>query len=181
MSTHSGPSPTTNTSAVRNTVGRGKEKLQENPNKPASDAAFREFCDKNYNQLLPILAEKMHQEKVQQERRDAGKRLGRKDARSVSRSPEPRHGQSRSPRRKDSKREKVFRRLEKGVFHRLGDKEKGMSAYSGSSRRQSHHSSREDTESYYQSSCSRVPARGERSPLLRGIRMSESEDSTGGH
>ncbi|GJV58795.1 hypothetical protein Tco_1464895 [Tanacetum coccineum] len=59
MSTHSGPSPTTNTSAVRNTVGRGKEKSQENPNEPASDAALREFCDKNYNQLLPILAEKM--------------------------------------------------------------------------------------------------------------------------
>ncbi|GKE64644.1 hypothetical protein Tco_1518805, partial [Tanacetum coccineum] len=155
MSTHSGPSPTTNTSAVRNMVGRGKEKSQEDPNEPASDAALREFCDKNYNQLLPILAEKMHQEKVQQERRDAGKRLGRKDARSVSRSPEPRRGQSRSPRRKDPKRETVFRRLEKGVFHRLGDKEKGMSAHSGNSRRQSYHSSRRDTESYYQSSCSR--------------------------
>ncbi|GJW35952.1 reverse transcriptase domain-containing protein [Tanacetum coccineum] len=33
---------------------------------------------------------------------------------------------------------------------RLGDKEKGMSAYSSSSRRQSHHSSHEDIESYYQ-------------------------------
>ncbi|GJV28068.1 reverse transcriptase domain-containing protein [Tanacetum coccineum] len=49
----------------------------------------------------------------------------------------------------------MFRRLEKGVFHRLGDKEKGMSAYSDSSRRQSYHSSRGDTESYYQNSCSR--------------------------
>ncbi|GJW92400.1 reverse transcriptase domain-containing protein [Tanacetum coccineum] len=111
MSTHSGPSPTTNTSAVRNTMGRGKEKSQENPNEPASDAALREFCDKNYNQLLPILAEKMHQEKVQQEklkavkarlnfeevsqysesgvpsrRGDVKKRLRPKDARSMSRS-----------------------------------------------------------------------------------------------
>ncbi|GJT57761.1 hypothetical protein Tco_0992815 [Tanacetum coccineum] len=68
MSTHSGPSPTTNTSAVPNTVGRGKQKSKENPNEPASDAALREFYDKNYNQLLPILAEKMHQEKVQQEK-----------------------------------------------------------------------------------------------------------------
>ncbi|GKA71000.1 reverse transcriptase domain-containing protein [Tanacetum coccineum] len=110
MSTRSGSSPTTITSVVRNTVGRGKEKSQENPNEPASDAALREFCDKNYNQLLPILAEKMHQEKVQQEklkavkarlnfeetsqysesgapsrRRDIGKRLGPKDARSMSR------------------------------------------------------------------------------------------------
>ncbi|GJT96996.1 hypothetical protein Tco_1092514 [Tanacetum coccineum] len=134
--------------------------------------------DKNYNQLLPILAEKMHQEKVKQEklkavkarlnfeetsqhsesgatsrRRDVRKRLGPKDARSMSRSPEPKR--ARSPRRKDPEKETVFRRLEKGVFHRLGDKEKGMSAYSGSSRRQSYHSSRGDTESYYQSSRSR--------------------------
>ncbi|GJZ24607.1 reverse transcriptase domain-containing protein [Tanacetum coccineum] len=81
--------------------------------------------------------------------------LGPKDARSVSRSLEPRRDRSRSPRRKDPERETVFRRLEKGVFHRLGDKEKGMSAYSDISRRQSHHSSRGDTESYYQSSRSR--------------------------
>ncbi|GKA97454.1 hypothetical protein Tco_0825348 [Tanacetum coccineum] len=73
MSTRSGPSPTTNTSAVRNTVGKGKEKSQENPNKPASDVALREFYDKNYNQLLPILVEKMHQEKVQQEKLKAVK------------------------------------------------------------------------------------------------------------
>ncbi|GKD87698.1 reverse transcriptase domain-containing protein [Tanacetum coccineum] len=212
MSTHSGPSPTTNTSAVRNTVGRGKEKSQENPNEPASDAALREFCDKNYNQLLPILAEKMHQEKVQQEklkavkarlnfeetsqysksgepsrRRDVRKRLGPKNARSMSRSPEPRRDRSRSPRRKDPERETVFRRLEKGVFHRLGDKEKGMSAYSGSSRRQSHHSSRGDTESYYQSSHSRgtepTPKRyhDRKAYSRKGGRMSESEDSAGGH
>ncbi|GJQ96258.1 reverse transcriptase domain-containing protein [Tanacetum coccineum] len=192
MSTHYGPSPTTNTFAVRITVGRGKENSQENPNEPASDAALREFCDKNYNQLLPILAEKMHQEKVQQEklkavkahpifeetsqhsksgapsrRRDVRKRLGPKDAHSMSRSPEP--------------------RLEKGVFHRLGDKEKGMSAYSGSSRRQSYHSSRGDTESYYQSSRSRgtepAPKRhhDRKAYSRKGGRMSESEDSAGGH
>ncbi|GJX09713.1 reverse transcriptase domain-containing protein [Tanacetum coccineum] len=212
MITHYGPSPTTNTSAVRNTVGRGKEKSQENPNEPASDAALREFCDKNYNQLLPILAEKMHQEKVQQEklkavkarlnfeetsqysesgapsrRRDVRKRLGPKDAHSMSRSPEPRRDRSRSPRRKDPERETVFRRLEKGVFHRLGDKEKGMSAYSGSSRRQSYHSSRGDTESYYQSSRSRgtepAPKRhhDRKAYSRKGGRMSESEDSAGGH
>ncbi|GKE42971.1 hypothetical protein Tco_1470255 [Tanacetum coccineum] len=212
MSTHSGPSPTTNTSAVRNTVGRGKEKSQENPNEPASDAALREFYDKNYNQLLPIFAEKMHQEKVQQEklkavkarlnfeetsqysesgapsrRRDVKKRLGPKDARSMSRNPEPRRDQSRSPRRKDPERETVFRRLEKGVFHMLGDKEKGMSTYSGSSRRQSYHSSRGDIESYYQSSRSRgmepAPKRhhDRKAYSRRGGRMSESEDSAGGH
>ncbi|GJV88935.1 reverse transcriptase domain-containing protein [Tanacetum coccineum] len=212
MRTHSDPSPTTNTSAVRNTVGKGKEKSQENPNEPASDAALREFCDKNYNQLLPILAEKMHQEKVQQEklkavkahlnfeetsqhfksgapskRRDVRKRLGPKDARSMSRSPEPRRDRSRSPRRKDPERETVFKRLEKGVFHRLGDKEKGMSAHSDNSRRQSYHNSRRDTESYYQSSRSRgtepAPKRhhDRKAYSRKGGRMSESEDSAGGH
>ncbi|GKE35494.1 hypothetical protein Tco_1454816, partial [Tanacetum coccineum] len=68
-----------------------------------------EYCDKHYNQLLPILAEKMHQEKVHQEKlkavkarlnfeevsqhselgapsrsRDLSKRLGSKRVRSVS-------------------------------------------------------------------------------------------------
>ncbi|GJZ29002.1 hypothetical protein Tco_0573649 [Tanacetum coccineum] len=154
----------------------------------------------------------MHQEKVQQEklkavkarlnfeeasqysesgapsrRGDVRRRLGPKDARSMSRSPEPRHDRSRSPRRKDPKRETVFRRLEKGVFHRLCDKEKGMSAYSGSSRRQSHHSSREDTESYYQNSRSRgmepAPKRhhDRKACSRKGGRMSESEDSAGEH
>ncbi|GJV40648.1 hypothetical protein Tco_1419088 [Tanacetum coccineum] len=124
-----------------------KRNHKKTPKEPASDIALREFCDKNYNQLLPILAEKMHQEKVQQEklkavkarlnfeetsqyfesgapsrRRDVGKRLGPKGARSMSRSPEPRRNRSRSPRRKDPERETVFRRLEKGVFHMLGDK-----------------------------------------------------------
>nr|GEU54827.1 reverse transcriptase domain-containing protein [Tanacetum cinerariifolium] len=56
------------TSAVRNTVGRGNEQVTKNSDKPASDAALREYCDKYYHQLLPIIAEKVHQEKVQQEK-----------------------------------------------------------------------------------------------------------------
>ncbi|GJR21985.1 reverse transcriptase domain-containing protein [Tanacetum coccineum] len=181
MSTHFGPSPAINTSAVRNTVGRGKEKSQENLNEPVYDAALREFRDKNYNQLLPILAKKMHQEKVQQEklkaikarlnfeetsqysesgapsrRRGIRKRLRPKDARRMSRSPEPRRYRSRSPRRKDTERETVFTRLEKGVFHRLGDKEKGTEPAP-----KRHH----DRKAYSR----------------KGGRMSESEDSAGGH
>ncbi|GKC00519.1 reverse transcriptase domain-containing protein, partial [Tanacetum coccineum] len=186
MSTRSGPSPTTNTSVVRNTMGRRKEKSQENPNEPASDAALREFCDKNYNQLLSILTKKMHQEKGTS-RKERRNRLRPKDAHSISRSPEPRHDRSRSPRRKDPKRETMFRRLEKGTFHRLGDKEKGMSAYSGNSRHQSRHSSCRDTESYYQNSRSRgtEPAlkrhHDRKACSRKGGRMSESEDSAGEH
>ncbi|GJW97526.1 hypothetical protein Tco_0179334 [Tanacetum coccineum] len=134
MSTHSGPSPTAPTSAVRNTVGKGKEISKENLNGPASDAALREYCNKHYNQLLPILAEKIHQEKVQQEnpkavkarlnfdevsqhsesgtpskRRDLRKRLGSKYVRSVSGSPEPRRDRSESLRKRGPERKTVFK------------------------------------------------------------------------
>ncbi|GKD10075.1 reverse transcriptase domain-containing protein [Tanacetum coccineum] len=143
MSTHSGPSPTAPTSAIQNTVGKGKEVSQENLNWPTSNAALREYCDKHYNQLFPILVEKMHQEKVQQEklkavkarlnfedvsqhsesgtssrRRDLKKRIGSKPIRSMSGSPEPRRSRSESPRKRDPERKTVFKRLEKGVFHK---------------------------------------------------------------
>nr|GEV16325.1 reverse transcriptase domain-containing protein [Tanacetum cinerariifolium] len=149
MSTHLGLSPTAPTSAVRSMVGREKELTQGNLNGPATDAALREYCDKHYNQLLPILAEKMHQEKVQQEklkfmkarlnfeevsqhsesgtpsrRKDLRKRLGSRRICGVSESPELKRGQSESPRKRDPKRITAFKRLEKGVFHMLGDKGK---------------------------------------------------------
>nr|GEY17196.1 reverse transcriptase domain-containing protein [Tanacetum cinerariifolium] len=180
MSTHSGSSPTASTSVVRNTVGREKEMMQGNLNGLATDAALREYCDKHYNQLLPILAEKIHQEKVQQEklkavkarlnfedvsqhsesgtpsrRRDLRKRLGSRRIHNVSGSPEPRRGRSESPRKRDPKRKTVFKRLKNCVFHRLGDKGKSISAYSNDSRRQSYHRSHRDTLSCYQSSRSR--------------------------
>nr|GEX27500.1 hypothetical protein [Tanacetum cinerariifolium] len=152
MSTHSSPSPTT--PALRNTVGKGIEISQGNLNGPASDAALREYCDKHYDQLLPNLAEKMHQEKVHQKklkavkaylnfeevsqhsesgtssrRRDLRKRLGSKRVRSVSESPETRRGRSESPRKRDLERKTVFKRLENGVFHRVGDREKIITKY----------------------------------------------------
>ncbi|GJY64580.1 reverse transcriptase domain-containing protein, partial [Tanacetum coccineum] len=140
-----GPTPTAPTSAVRNTAKRGKEIPQENLDGSASDAVLREYCDKHYNQLLPILVEKMHQEKLKavkarlnfeevsqhsesgtpSRRKDLRKRLGYKHVCSISESPEPRRDQSESPRKKGPERKTVFKRLEKGVFHRLGDKEKG--------------------------------------------------------
>ncbi|GKE02871.1 reverse transcriptase domain-containing protein [Tanacetum coccineum] len=69
--------------------------------------------------------------------RDVRKRLGSKRIRSVSGSPEPRRDRSESPRKKDLERKMVFKRLEKGVFHRLRDKGKSISTYSNDSRRQS--------------------------------------------
>ncbi|GJV48074.1 reverse transcriptase domain-containing protein [Tanacetum coccineum] len=49
-------------------VGREKEQTSKNPDRPASDAALREYCDKHYHQLLPIIAKKVLNEKVQQEK-----------------------------------------------------------------------------------------------------------------
>ncbi|GJW10972.1 reverse transcriptase domain-containing protein [Tanacetum coccineum] len=62
--------PTIPTSAVRNTGGRsGPQGLEE----PTSDEVLRELCDKNYHQLLPLIAEKMQKEKEQQDKLNAVK------------------------------------------------------------------------------------------------------------
>nr|GEX55549.1 reverse transcriptase domain-containing protein [Tanacetum cinerariifolium] len=89
--------------------------------------------------------------------------------------------------KKGPERRTVFKRLEKGVFHRLGDKGKSMFAYSNESKRRSYHSSREDTQSCYQSSCSRETksasekCHNKRTSSRRMEPLSGSEDSAGGH
>nr|GEY25518.1 ribonuclease H-like domain-containing protein [Tanacetum cinerariifolium] len=94
------------------------------------------------------LAEKLHQEKVQEEKLKVVKaRLNFEKA--------SRYSESETPREKDPKRRTVFKRLEKGVFHRLGDKEKNVSAHSRGSEPKSYYSSCRDTESCYQSSRSK--------------------------
>ncbi|GKE09452.1 hypothetical protein Tco_1413003, partial [Tanacetum coccineum] len=59
------------TSVVRNTLG--KEPVPQDPGRPISDEALREYCDRNYHQILPIIAEKVHQEKAQQKKLKAVK------------------------------------------------------------------------------------------------------------
>ncbi|GKC33000.1 reverse transcriptase domain-containing protein, partial [Tanacetum coccineum] len=84
-------------------------------------------------------------------------------------------------------RKTVFKRLEKGVFHRLGEKKKGKSAYSNDSRHHSYYNSRRDTESCYQSSRSRGTEsdskrnNSKRESSRRMEALSKGEDSTGGH
>nr|GEV96896.1 hypothetical protein [Tanacetum cinerariifolium] len=68
MSNPEQTAPSQPTSAVRNTTGRGKEPVTQDQGGPASDAALREYCDKNYNKLLPIMAEKFNQEKEKKEK-----------------------------------------------------------------------------------------------------------------
>nr|GEY33357.1 reverse transcriptase domain-containing protein [Tanacetum cinerariifolium] len=166
------------TSVVRNTLG--KEQVPQKLGGSISDEALCEYCDKNYHQILPIIAEKVLEEKVQQEklkavkarlnfkesskhfesgtpsrRRDLKERLGLRHARSRSESPELRHGRSKSPKERGPERKTVFKRLENGVFHRLGDRGKIVSAYARDSKHRSSNSSRRNIKSYYQSSRSR--------------------------
>nr|GEU49879.1 reverse transcriptase domain-containing protein [Tanacetum cinerariifolium] len=125
------------TSVVRNTLGR--EQAPQNLVRPVPDEDLREYCDKNCHQILPIIAEKLHQEMVQQEklkavkarlnfeeasqysesetpnrRRNLKERLGPRGARTRSISPKQRRGRSKSPKEKGPKRRTVFKRLEKG-------------------------------------------------------------------
>ncbi|GJW15531.1 hypothetical protein Tco_0019664 [Tanacetum coccineum] len=70
MSTHEQHTPTVPTSAVWNTGGRsGPQRLEE----PTLDEVLRELYDKNYHQLLPLIAEKMQKEKEQQDKLNAVK------------------------------------------------------------------------------------------------------------
>nr|GFA07349.1 reverse transcriptase domain-containing protein [Tanacetum cinerariifolium] len=169
------------TSAVRNTLG--KEQVPQDLGRPASDASLREYCDRNYHQVLPIIARKC----TKRRRRSLKERLGSRHARSMYGSPKPRRGYSESPRKRGPERRTVFKRLDKGVFHRLGDKGKGTSAYLNDLKRRSYHSSRRDTESYYQSSRSRETEfasekrHNKRASSRRTKALSESEGSAEGH
>nr|GEX98228.1 hypothetical protein [Tanacetum cinerariifolium] len=120
-------------------------------------------------------------------RRDLNNRLGSRHARGMSGSPEPRRGHFESPRKRDPERKTVFKRLKKGVFHRLRDKGKSTSKYSNDSRHRSYHSSRRNTKSCYQSSRSRETEFASEKHHNKGVSsrrteaMSESEGSAGGH
>ncbi|GJW06590.1 hypothetical protein Tco_1569013 [Tanacetum coccineum] len=123
--------------------------------------------------------------KVQQEKLKAVKaRLNLEEA--------SQHSESGTPiKRRDLKEmlrpRHVRSRLEKGVFHRLGDKGKCVSVHSNDSRRRPYHSSRRDTKSFHQSSRSRAMKSAserhcnKRASSRRTEELSESEGSAGGH
>nr|GEV97815.1 Ty3/gypsy retrotransposon protein [Tanacetum cinerariifolium] len=160
MSNPEQSAPSQPTSVVRNTVGRGKEPVTQDRGGLASDAALREYCDKNYNQLLPIMAGKLNHEKEKNEKLNELKarlnfegcsRTSRySESKTVSaKEHEKRHRfrRSRSPRPSPS----VFSRIrhersrslrqgskEGGVFKRLGNSGKSMSARSDSYNQHSH-------------------------------------------
>ncbi|GJV91845.1 hypothetical protein Tco_1539658 [Tanacetum coccineum] len=179
MSNPKQSAPSQPTSAVRNIVGRGKELILQDRSRPASDASLREYYDKNYNQLLPIIAEKFNKEKKRNEKlKEVKARLNFGGSSGTSRYSESktmstgehekrhRSRRSRSPRpspsvfsRKRRKRSRSPRQKprekEGGVFKRLGNRGKSVSACSVSHNQHSY------------SKYTRV--------------LSESEDSGGGH
>nr|GEY05915.1 reverse transcriptase domain-containing protein [Tanacetum cinerariifolium] len=179
MSDHEQTAPSQPTSAVRNTVGRRKEPALQDQGGPASDAALWEYCDMNYNQLMPIIAEKFNKEKEKNEKlKEVKARINFEGCSGTSRYSESRKmntkehekrhrsRRSRSPRpspsvflriRRNRSRSpnKKSREKERGVFKRLGNR--GMSVSAGS-------------DSHNQRSYSRYTEA-----------LSESEDSGGGH
>ncbi|GJT42529.1 hypothetical protein Tco_0951244 [Tanacetum coccineum] len=103
------------TSAVRNTGGRnGPQGLEE----PMSDEVLREMCDKNYHQLLPLIAEKMQKEKEQKDKLNAVKaRLiyGEESGVKIRSHEESRYSESKTPTaRTEPRRRRGDRR---GVFN----------------------------------------------------------------
>nr|GEV63683.1 reverse transcriptase domain-containing protein [Tanacetum cinerariifolium] len=128
------------TSAVTNMIGR--EEAPQNLKKLKAVKTRLNFEE----------ASQYSESETPNRRRNLKERLG---PRARSGSPEQRRSRSKSPREKGPKRRMVFKRLEKDVFHRLGDKEKNVSAHSRGLERKSYYSSRRDTKSCYQSSRSK--------------------------
>ncbi|GJR81793.1 reverse transcriptase domain-containing protein [Tanacetum coccineum] len=200
MSTHEQQITNNPTSAVRNTGGRnGPQGLEE----PMSDEVLREMCDKNYHQLLPLIAEKMQKEKEQKDKLNAVKarliygeesgikiRSREESHYSESKTPtartEPRrrHGvrHSRSP----SPHASVFKRLKKyrspsprprprkeGGVFNRLGRKEPATSARSDSRQRSPQAKRTEVE----------PRRRQQkgTPSRTTSRYSESEDSEGGH
>ncbi|GJR41446.1 hypothetical protein Tco_1217130 [Tanacetum coccineum] len=179
MSNHEQPTPSHPRSDVRNTIGKDKQTPQGSA-RTTSAVDLEEFCEKHYEKLLPIMADKYEYEKRKKEKLEEVKaRLDFGDARKKStRAQESAYSESRtiSPRRQRRSRSprhnpSVFTRLrrersrsprheykskerrESTVFKRLGGRGRSASAHSDSRQESSRY-----TENY-----------------------SESEDSEDGH
>nr|GEU31750.1 reverse transcriptase domain-containing protein [Tanacetum cinerariifolium] len=125
MSNPEQTAPSQPTSAVRNKIGRGKEPVTQDRGGPTSDAALREYCDKNYNQMLPIMVEKFNPEKEKNKKlKELKAWLDFEGCSGTSR-----HERSRLPRQGEK---------EGDLFKRLGSIGKSVSARSNSYNRHSH-------------------------------------------
>nr|GEX44900.1 hypothetical protein [Tanacetum cinerariifolium] len=118
MSNPKQTAPSQPTSVVRNTAGREKEPVTQDQGGPASDTALWKYCDKNYNQLLPIMVEKFNQEKEKNEKlKELKARLNFQGCSGTSRYSESKtmstkkHGKRNRSRRSRSLRTSVFSRI----------------------------------------------------------------------
>ncbi|GJR94565.1 hypothetical protein Tco_0266739 [Tanacetum coccineum] len=106
MSTHEQQTTNNPASAVRNTGGRnGPQGLEE----PMSEEILREMCDKNYHQLLPLIAEKMQKEKEQKDKLNAVKaRLiyGDESGTKIRNREESQYSESKTPTARTEQRRK---------------------------------------------------------------------------
>ncbi|GKB64219.1 reverse transcriptase domain-containing protein, partial [Tanacetum coccineum] len=168
MSTHEQQITNNPTSAVRNTWGRnGPQGLEE----PMSDEVLRKMCDKNYHQLLPLIAEKMQKEKEQKDKLNANPEEGTEIGIPEAHHTRPRHSRSPSPHASVFKRLKKYRppsprprpRKEGGVFNRLGRKEPATSTRFDRAKVEARRRQQKGT------------------PSRTTSQYSESEDSEGGH
>ncbi|GKA12520.1 hypothetical protein Tco_0692066 [Tanacetum coccineum] len=119
MSNHEQPTPSHPKSDVRNTTGKNKQILQDSV-RTTSAVDLEEFCEKHYEKLLPIMADKYEYEKRKKEKLEEVKaRLDFGDARKKStRAQESAYSESRtiSPRRQRRSRSP---RHNPSVFTRL--------------------------------------------------------------
>ncbi|GKE10348.1 reverse transcriptase domain-containing protein, partial [Tanacetum coccineum] len=120
MSNPEQSAPSQPTSAVWNTVGREKEPIPQDRSGPASDAALREYCDKNNNQLLPIIAEKFNKEKERNEKmKEVKARLNFGGGSETSRYSESRIMSTREHERRHRSRRSRSPRPSPSVFSRI--------------------------------------------------------------
>ncbi|GKE39252.1 hypothetical protein Tco_1462657 [Tanacetum coccineum] len=152
MSNHEQSTPSHPKSDVRNTTGENKQILQDSV-RTTSAVDLEEFCEKHYEKLLPIMADKYEYEKRRERKKSCRKTISLR-----------RHRRSRSPHRNPS----VFTRLrrersrslrheyknkerrESTVFKRLGSRGRSTSVHSDSrqesSRYTENYSKSEDSE-----------------------------------
>ncbi|GKD22840.1 hypothetical protein Tco_1224543, partial [Tanacetum coccineum] len=133
-------------SIVQNTAGKGRKQTTDGPPGLLPEDRLREIRDKQYNQLLTIMAEKVHHEKLQ-DSCDSKRRAKKRQKLSLSTMSRGtylsqclsvfsrlRHEESRSTCQRSPTSTTVFTRLggrERNVFTRLGERKKDVHAWLG--------------------------------------------------
>ncbi|GJU34172.1 hypothetical protein Tco_1182526 [Tanacetum coccineum] len=116
-------------SAVRNTAGKGSKQTPNSNLGYLLTDKLREICEKHYNQILPIMAEKVHQEKLQEKgdlKREGQVRSLRQGAHAPRRTQVPSLEGEKPTRRRSSVNAIVFTRLgprDRNVFTRERQRE----------------------------------------------------------